>query len=42
MEQEYILNAYEEDVEMRDAEAEEADVEKELDGTPEHQFFNLT
>src|SRR5258706_10254237 len=33
-EQEYILNAYEEDVEMRDTEAEEADVENELDGRP--------
>ena len=33
-EQEYILNAYEEDVEMRDSEAEEADVENELDGKP--------
>jgi len=42
VEQEYILKAYEEDVEMRDAEAEEADVENELNGTPEHQLFNLT
>jgi hypothetical protein len=28
------LRAYEEDVEMRDAEADEADVEKELEGKP--------
>lgn len=33
-EQEYILSAYEEDVEMRDVEAEEADVENELEGRP--------
>jgi hypothetical protein len=31
-EQEYILKAYEEDVEMRDADADEAEVEQELDG----------
>ena len=33
-EQEDVLTAYEEDVEMRDIEAEEADVENELDGKP--------